>query len=204
MPNWCMTDVTLVGDKKHCEKAYNALKKLEETSRKDVDTSPGSYLKEPAWLGYVVTDILKVPWQEMPCRGHFDDLRLSTLGDKHIVEFFTQSAWGPCVGVMRRLAEKFKLSLNYCAHEPAMQIHFKENPDGIYNEVIYHVFEDYESVCHDSIEEFIQECEELGSPVEIPEGLSLQEAIDYVNSNYEAHDVECIDDYSGIPIEQLE
>ena len=133
MPNWCSTSYTLVGTRKNVGAAFRALRKQEQTPRSK-EAGPDSFLPDSRWLGYVATDILGIPYNDIDCRGDFSQLEMERLNGHHCICFFTETAWAPCTDLIQRFCRKFHLSANYVAEEPGCLVYEKLNPDGIYTD----------------------------------------------------------------------
>lgn len=178
MPNWCITDYTLVGSEKDVQKAYDALHKVEETPRPD-DHDPWSFLSNPCWLGYIVEDIFKQTYDSVDCRGTFYGLSTSTWGDKSSVVFSTETAWSPCMEMMEKLAEMFHLSLNFYSQEHGSIYYVRQSPDGVYNDTLYYNSEEEGEEFYETLADFLRE---QGSKYGLTETSTLQEALAAVNA----------------------
>ena len=155
MPNWCFSDYALVGSKEDVNNAYEAISTLEEIPR-SYPNEPWSFRNNSNWLGYVVEDVLKKPYEEIPCRGTFNDVDVMSFDDKHVLSFTTETAWGPCYELIDTLAEKFNLRVNYTAEELGMCIFVKRDSDGMFPKNFY--YSDETNVDYfDSLEDFIKE-----------------------------------------------
>ena len=165
MPNWCYTDYALVGSEENVEAAYNALSKLQDTPRET--DKPYSFEGNSNWLGYVVTDILKKSWEDISCRGQFNDLEYMD----DYVSFSTETAWGPCNELIEQFAEMFNLSVNYRSEEFGMCFFEKRNPDNMFS-TMFCYNDDYTTDYFDSLEGFIAE---YGEHFGIPKGAAIEE-----------------------------
>lgn len=177
MPNWCFTVYSLVGSDEDAKAAYDALRKLELTERTG-NFETGSFLSNPRWLGYVVEDILGKSWEDVQCRGTFESLELTKWGDKSIVEFNTETAWGPCDDLVELLADKYNLSLNYFAQEPGNVLYCRASPDKIYH-LTLHYSSDEDEENFESLADFL--CE-YGDKYGLTSDATLEEAIAAVNA----------------------
>ena len=165
MPNWCYTDYALVGSEENVEAAYNALSKLQDTPRKT--DKAYSYEGRSNWLGYVVTDILNKSWEDMACRGDFNDLEYM---DDYL-SFHTETAWGPCNELIEEFAKKFNLSVNYQSEEFGMCFFEKRNPDNKFP-AMFCYSDEYNTLYFNSLEDFIL-C--YGEQYDIPKGAAIEE-----------------------------
>lgn len=178
MPNWCFTDYTLVGSAEDAKAAYDALHNLEQTDRPG-PFAPWSFQSKRNWLGYVVEDILKRHWSEIPCRGTFANLELSQWDGRSAVILSTETAWSPCEDLMAQFAAKFRLSLNFYSEEPGNNYYCKENPDGIFTQVL--CYSNDEGIeYYDSLAAFIKT---RGEQYKLKPDASLSEALDVVNAS---------------------
>ena len=166
MPNWCYTDYALVGSEENVEAAYNALSKLQDTPRET--DKPYSFESHSNWLGYVVTDILNKSWEDIFCRGDFNDLEYMD----DYVSFSTETAWGPCNELIEQFAEMFNLSVNYRSEEFGMCFFEKRNPDNVFPTQFCYC-DDTNTDYFDSLEDFIAE---YGEHFGIPKGAAIEEA----------------------------
>jgi hypothetical protein len=172
MPNWCYTEYALVGSEENVKNAFESLEKLENTPRKS--EKEYSFESHSDWLGYVVTDILGESWEDVACRGTFNELEYShdinESGD-YALTFNTETAWGPCEELMEKLAEKFNLSLNYRSEEFGMCFFEKRNPDNIFPTQFCYC-DETNTECFDSLEDFIMT---YGEHYDIPMGTPIEE-----------------------------
>lgn len=123
MPNWCITNHTIVGEEKELSELYNLMKKLEDMKTPLVENGFGS-----DWLGCLVVALGK-KWQEYRCRGCWTCL------EKHegSITFDTTTAWCPMNEVFDLLCEKFpSISHYYYAEEPGCCIYETNDIDGEY------------------------------------------------------------------------
>lgn len=181
MPNWCSTSYTLVGTRKNVGAAFRALRKLEQTPRSK-EAGPDSFLPDSRWLGYVATDILGIPCNDIDCRGDFSQLELEMQNGRHCICFFTETAWGPCTDLWLRFCRKFHLSLNYIAEEPGCLVYEKLNPDGMYSD--NYVYDDDEAGrdYFATLDDFIAM---YGEKLGIKPGASYEEVADFLENNTE-------------------
>lgn len=178
MPNWCFTDYMLIGSAEDTKAAYDALHNVENNKR------PGpfetwSFESNPNWLGYVVEDVIGLPWNAIGCRGTFDNLQLTTWKDKSAVALSTETAWSPCEELMDELARKFRLSLNYHATEPGNMYFAKGGADEVYTETLYYSDDEGEEY-FDTLEDFFSQ---YGDKYGLKADATLNDAIAAVNAS---------------------
>lgn len=178
MPNWCITDYTLIGSAEDVSAAFNALDKVANTPRPK-DKDPWSFLPNPCWLGYIVQDILKKSPYDLDCRGTFYGHSMSTWKDKPSIVFSTETAWSPCQELMKELADKFHLSLNFYSQEPGSIYYVKKNPDGVYPETLYYYTDNGEEF-YETLADFLKD---RGEHYGLPPESTLEEAKAAVNAN---------------------
>ena len=156
MPNWCFSDYALVGSEEDVNNAYEAISTLEEIPRSYPD-EPWSFRNNSNWLGYVVEDVLKRPYEEISCRGTFNDVdKYKHEEGKWVLSFTTETAWGPCYDCIEELADKFNLRVNYTAEELGMCIFVKRDKDDMFPKNFY--YSDETNVDYfDTLEDFIKE-----------------------------------------------
>lgn len=188
MPNWCFTSYSLVGSNEDTKAAYDALHKVEQTTRTG-NFEPGTFFPNSRWLGYVVIDVLGKEWNEIQCRGTFEELDLCKRGDQSAVEFCTETAWAPCDELMEALAAKFNLSLNYFAQESGNVLYCKANPDDVFPETLHYYSDDDE----DNFESLSGFLREHGDKYGLKSDATLEEAIAAVNATEDGFLVEISD-----------
>lgn len=119
MPNWCTTSYTFVGEEKELKELHDLMKGLEDKSEPSVKNGFGT-----AWLGCLV-EALGKKWEDVWCRGDWDNLELS--GD--MLKFTTETAWSAADEVMSLICEKYpSLGYYYYTEEPGMCI-YQTNDD---------------------------------------------------------------------------
>lgn len=141
MPHWCYTDYTLIGANDDVEAAYAALRQLEQTTRIKNDDKD-SFLFCPQWLGYVAENVLLLDRGVVGCRGTFLNVECTQWNGMAALVFNTETAWSPCEELMSQFAAKFRLSLDYYAEELGSIYFCKVNPDGVYQQTLYHSDDD--------------------------------------------------------------
>lgn len=169
MPNWCNTSYSLVGSEENVEKAFNALETLNKTPRKS--ENKWSFENCSNWLGYVVTDILGKSWEDISCRGTFNNLNFSFDDNFSLLTFETETAWGPCSELVEELANKYSLSVNYYSEEFGMCFFEKHNPDGIFHNCFCYSDETNTNY-YKTLEQFISE---YGEQYDLHQGMQIEE-----------------------------
>lgn len=130
MPNWCSTSYTFVGEEKELKELHEIMKGLEERSEPLVENGFGK-----TWLGCLV-EALGKKWQDVGCRGDWDNLEFS--GD--ILKFTTETAWCAANEVMALICEKYpSLGYYYYTEEPGMGIYETNDEYGEYYPDRYYV-----------------------------------------------------------------
>jgi len=84
MPNWCFTSYCFEGDKAEITDLFQKLQSLSELKE---SLLPNEFGKR--WLGNVV-HLFDGDWEEIYCRGSFDNLEMTD----DIFKFDTETAWG--------------------------------------------------------------------------------------------------------------
>lgn len=111
MPNWCLTNYTIVGEEKELDELYSLMRNLEEM---ETPLRPNCFGSD--WLGCLIV-ALGEKWEDNCCRGYWRNLER---GNRNIT-FETKTAWKPANDVFELLKRKFP-SLKYCF--------YAEEPDG--------------------------------------------------------------------------
>lgn len=180
MPNWCVTDYTLVGSEEDVNAACEALDKLVKTPRPSVkEAGYDTYLTVPQWLGYIVEDILGKPYRLLDCRGTFYGHGTSTWKDKSSLVFSTETAWAPCPKMMEELAAKFRLSLNFYSQEPGSIYYVRQSPDGVYTDTLHYESEEYGEDFYESLADFLKA---HGAQYGLSADATLEETLAAVNA----------------------
>lgn len=110
MPNWCITDYTVLGPKKDIGQMAKTLSSLE--NRKE-SLLPNGFGK--VWLGNIV-HLLKKDWKEAYCRGEI--ISWERTGEE-CLRATVMSAWSDMPEVMRLVEEKYpECRILYRAEEP--------------------------------------------------------------------------------------
>ena len=123
MPNWCLTNYTIVGDEKDVDKLYNLMRNLEDMK---TPLTPNDFGSD--WLGCLVV-ALGEKWQEHHCRGYWLNLERNN----GTITFDTETAWCPQNEVFKLLTEKFpSLKYYYYAEEPGCCIYETNDAEGEY------------------------------------------------------------------------
>lgn len=123
MPNWCITNHTIVGEEKELSELYNLMKNLEDMKTPLVENGFGS-----DWLGCLVVALGK-KWEDYKCRGYWTCLE----NHKGSLTFDTVTAWCPMNEVLDLLCEKFpSICHYYYAEETGCCIYETNDADGEY------------------------------------------------------------------------
>ena len=111
MPNICITNYVIEGEKKELDALYQTMKEQQENN-----------------LGCLVKALGKNP-EEVECRGVWTDLERQ--GDTLRVTF--ETAWTPCYEVSTLLKEAYpSLRIFYKAEEPGCEVYLKNDAEGKY------------------------------------------------------------------------
>lgn len=102
MPNWCLTNYTIVGEEKELDELYSLMRNLEEM---ETPLYPNSFGSD--WLGCLIV-ALGEKWEDYCCRGYWRNLER---GNRNIT-FETKTAWKPANDAFNLLKDKFP-SLKY-------------------------------------------------------------------------------------------
>lgn len=123
MPNWCVTNHVIEGDKKELDALYETMKKLQEMEQPLVENGFG-----PKWLGCLVKALGKNP-EEVECRGYWTELERTD--DTLRMEF--ETAWTPCYEVTALMKAVYpSIRIFYKAEEPNCEVYLKNDADGKY------------------------------------------------------------------------
>lgn len=179
MPNWCITDCTLIGSAENTQAAYDALQKLEDTQRPKSE-EPGSFLPDSHWLGYIVEEVLNKSYYCMDCRGTFYGHSLSTWQGKPSIVFSTETAWAPCEELLKEFAMKFGLSLNFYSQEPGSVYYVRFGTDGVYPETLYYNSEEDGEEFYVTLEDFLRD---QGAKYGLTADATLDDALKAVNAS---------------------
>lgn len=123
MPNWCISNHTIVGEEKELSELYSLMKGLEDMKTPLVPNGFGS-----DWLGCLIVALGK-KWEDYKCRGYWCCLERH----KGSITFDTTTAWCPMNEVFDLLCEKFpSISHYYYAEEPGCCIYETNDTEGEY------------------------------------------------------------------------
>lgn len=121
MPNWCFTDVRVVGPPGQVEKLYLMMKGLEDMMMPLVENGFGT-----RWYGNLV-HLLGDDYQKFHCRGHWAELRMST----SVLKWVDMTAWGPVIDVFKLIERKFPgLKVYFSAEEECNDVFVTNDADG--------------------------------------------------------------------------
>ena len=124
MPNWCYNSEVIAGPKEEVKPLYDNLVKWVHK-----DICPNGFSN--GWLGNIVgwsgIESCKNPGEwKYPCRGELsDDFDYSEDGDESIIQFSTETAWGPFPETWYAIVQKYAPGARYyfMADEPNMAIY---------------------------------------------------------------------------------
>ena len=119
MPNWCYTEITMVGSQENVNRLYNDVTELLAEDRKGSSEDTWSFLNDSNWLGYVAEGLLGVFRDKISFRGTLDSIEdpWKESGDKWRVDMMWCTAWSPCYELQKLLAQRYKLRLYFRAEE---------------------------------------------------------------------------------------
>ena len=162
MPNWCTTDIVMVGTKENVNKLYDDLRRQQAVSRKGTTEDQWSFLNHGNWLGYVVQELLGKNWEEMDCRGTVESVDTPTpmedgSGDWRL-QMLWVVAWCPCYQLQKELAAKYGLKLYFLAEEGGNLVYETNDTDGYWFSGRYkwqeEYFDSFEALAADFITEY--------------------------------------------------
>jgi hypothetical protein len=121
MPNWCDTQVSVIGNDKEINELYNLMVNLENMKEPAVKNGFGT-----TWLGCLV-EALGSSWQEVPCLGEWSCLELND----GIITFSTESAWTSPTEVFDLIQQKFpSIEIFFLGNEPGCEYFVVNDPEG--------------------------------------------------------------------------
>lgn len=139
MPNWCSTNYQIIGKQQNVENLFERLQIVLSTDRSDKQKD--SFLPDPWWLGYVVSDILGIdPEKEgVPCRGSISYMDEEMDDDENLVSFTlsTETAWSDCRKLFYLLSIKFDIEILFYTEELGCDIHETNDEEGRYFDTRY-------------------------------------------------------------------
>ena len=112
MSNPAFMFVCIAGDRRQLRSLYGKMLRLQ--NRKDPLVENGFYYPK-RWLGNLVTR-LGAKWQDVDCRGTWDDLKLNG----NVLCFFTETAWQAPIDVLHLIQKVY----------PGLEIYFSAEGDG--------------------------------------------------------------------------
>ena len=126
MPNWCYSNDYIYGPTHEIIPLYNQLINWVENS------------KDGGWLKTIV-DNAGLNSDKLYCRSDVIDLGLDVYlgGDKAAINFFSESAWAPCVEAWDAILKKYAPNCEHCylAEEPGMGLYqIKDHDDHFFFE----------------------------------------------------------------------
>ncbi len=144
MPNWCYTSYVIEGTKECIDSLDKLMTDLEEVEEPEPKSDFGS-----TWLGCIVAKLGK-NWKEVECRGSWTNLSRIR---PDALAFDTETAWGPMIGTMDLIREKFPGIKNiwYYSEEPGVGFYETNDAEGKYWKERY-ILEDYVSGEEESAE----------------------------------------------------
>lgn len=161
MPNWCTTDIVMVGTKENVKKLYDDVTRLLETSRKGTTKEKDSFLNESNWLGYVVMELLEKSWKDMDCRGTVESIDTPMPMDcsnrAWKLQMLWLVAWCPCYQLQKELAAKYNLQLYFLAEEGGNLVYETNDTDGYWFPSRYKWKEEYYDSFEALVADFITE-----------------------------------------------
>ena len=176
MPNWCVTNYVVEGEKEELDDLYQKMKGLQEMEQPLVENGFGQ-----TWLGRLVQSLGADP-EDVGCRGNWDELERC----EDTLRFDFWSAWSPSYDVIELLREKYpSLSFFYRAIEPGNRLFQKNDSCGKYfPENIWAVMDGDEYFAADK-EEMLKKMKETYN---LPEHLSSLEEVESYIEESEDHD----------------
>lgn len=134
MPNWCLTDITMVGTKENVTKLCDDLNRLLDINRKGT-SDEWSFENESNWLGYVVQELLGDDWKCWDCRGIIEDANYTPFpmddgSGEWNIQMCWSTAWCPCYQLQKGLAVKYDLKLYFFYEEEMMGLYGTNDKDG--------------------------------------------------------------------------
>ena len=181
MPNWCFTDVRVVGPHGQVEKLYLMMKGLEDMMMPLVENGFGT-----RWYGNLV-HLLGGDCQKIHCRGHWAELRMPT----SVLKWVDMSAWGPVVDVFKLIERKFPgLKVYFWAEEECNDVFVTNDADGRFFKARFFLATDWDSEYYDDEASLLQ----AASAQAGREFLSMEGLWDYVfqSSEWSLHEIEII------------
>ena len=133
MPNWCITDYVVFGDKDDIESLWKVIKNTFNTDCR-VKNDFGNW-----WLGNIL-DLHGLDWQKYDCRGEITQFteegpehNFYEDGKSHFM-FQTSTAWKPCKGVFDSLKEFYpSVGFYYFAEEPGCDLLETNDVSGVFH-----------------------------------------------------------------------
>ena len=123
MPNWCITNYVIEGEKKELDTLHQTMKRLEEIPEPLVENGFGS-----SWLGCLVKELGEDP-EIVYCRGSWYDMER----DDETIRVNFETAWSPSYDVIQLLKREYpSLRFYYRAMEPGCQLFQKNDEEGKY------------------------------------------------------------------------
>ena len=181
MPNWCYTEITMVGSQENVNRLYNDVTELLARDRKGSSEDTWSFLNDSNWLGYVAEGLLGVFRDKISCRGTLEriDGPWKESGDKCRVDMMWCTAWSPCYELQKLLAQRYKLRLYFRAEEGGCGLYETNDACGEYfcryrlDECEYSTYEEMVADCREEYGCEIRDFDHLRRIIE-ETGQSLQ------------------------------
>lgn len=145
MPNWCFSEVRVVGEPEGVHRLFLLMKGLEEMERPFVDNDFGT-----AWYGNLV-HLLGGNYRDFHCRGHWMDLKL----ENAVLRWVDMAAWGPVIGVFELIEKAIPgLKVYFTAEEEGCDVFVTNDAEGRFftaryilsTEVDWEYFDDLDSL----------------------------------------------------------
>lgn len=137
MANTCFSEYIFAGEPRKIATLHNDIKRVLDTPREDKGSD--TYVSEPNWLGWLVTDLLHKKWREVYCRGSIHVANIE-YDPEHLpaeLRFTTDSAWSPCRELFLLLSEKYEVDMYYMSEDPGCELYETNDSIGIYFKARY-------------------------------------------------------------------
>jgi len=123
MSNPAFMSVCFEGERRELKSLYGKMKRLQERKKPLVEN--GFYCPQ-RWLGNLVTR-LGVNWQDVYCKGEWDNLKLTD----SCLYFFTETAWQPPFGLLKLIQKCYpSLSFYFAAEGDDWDVYITNDKDG--------------------------------------------------------------------------
>lgn len=167
MPNWCSSSYVSIGNQQNVENLFNEFKKVLEADRNEFVDEKYSFLPNPSWLGYLVSDLLGIDpeSEEVKCRGTItsvdDEVVIDKEGQAHF-SFSTETAWADCRKLFYLIAEKFDVEILFFTEELGSEILETNDEEGRFFSERYLLDEfDSDMTYYDTFEQLSDAIQEL-------------------------------------------